>query len=88
MRAALPLLSTVVGLASAHFKLDYPSWRGDSLAENTTYDQWSYPCTFVLTSISVSSHVLYRMSTYIVLAIHSLDCLEQQVLARPTAPAT
>ncbi|KAI0390850.1 hypothetical protein F5Y17DRAFT_471297 [Xylariaceae sp. FL0594] len=43
MRAAI-LLSSAAGLASAHFGLEYPAWRGDSLAENTTLNQWDYPC--------------------------------------------
>ncbi|KAI3324640.1 hypothetical protein HD806DRAFT_534106 [Xylariaceae sp. AK1471] len=47
MRAAVLFLSVAAELASAHFQLEYPSWRADSLAENTTYDQWSYPCAGV-----------------------------------------
>ncbi|RDA86854.1 hypothetical protein CP532_1379 [Ophiocordyceps camponoti-leonardi (nom. inval.)] len=30
----------------AHFALSYPSWRGDSL-ENDSYSQWTYPCAGV-----------------------------------------
>lgn len=32
---------------SAHFRLNYPTWRGDSLAlasTNTSISQWNYPC--------------------------------------------
>ncbi|KAI1816838.1 hypothetical protein GGS20DRAFT_583034 [Poronia punctata] len=47
MRATLLSLVASVGLVSAHFGLEYPSWRGNTLAENTTYDQWSYPCAGV-----------------------------------------
>ncbi|KAK8059029.1 expression library immunization antigen 1 [Apiospora phragmitis] len=31
-------------LSTAHFSIEYPTWRADTLAENTTYDQWRYPC--------------------------------------------
>lgn len=33
---------------SAHFGLIYPEWRADTLTddENSTYNQWDYPCTF------------------------------------------
>ncbi|KAJ2990825.1 hypothetical protein NUW58_g2763 [Xylaria curta] len=44
MRAAILSLLAGVGLVSAHFKVEYPAWRGDTLADNTTYDQWDYPC--------------------------------------------
>ncbi|KAK5104554.1 hypothetical protein LTS08_002444 [Lithohypha guttulata] len=44
------LLATIVlPLAvSAHFGLNYPTWRADSLAEtNESISQWSYPCANV-----------------------------------------
>ena len=31
-------------LASAHFGLEYPQWRADTL-KNKTFSQWTYPCT-------------------------------------------
>jgi hypothetical protein len=31
-------------LVAAHFGLLYPEWRGDTLAEDTEFDQWVYPC--------------------------------------------
>jgi hypothetical protein len=48
MRASIVSLLTASPLALAHFKIEYPAWRGDSLAENTTYDQWQYPCMFLI----------------------------------------
>ncbi|KAI8629007.1 hypothetical protein F5Y19DRAFT_476098 [Xylariaceae sp. FL1651] len=47
MLAAVLLLPAAVQLASAHFQLEYPEWRSDSLAEGTTYSQWDYPCAGV-----------------------------------------
>ncbi|KAI0203552.1 hypothetical protein F4808DRAFT_417114 [Astrocystis sublimbata] len=44
MRSAVFSLLAGAGLVSAHFKVDYPEWRGDTLAENTTYSQWNWPC--------------------------------------------
>lgn len=35
------------GIVSAHFHLNYPFWRGDSLtlaATNDSITQWNYPC--------------------------------------------
>ncbi|TGJ82040.1 hypothetical protein E0Z10_g6712 [Xylaria hypoxylon] len=40
-------LLAVVGLVSAHYAVEYPTWRADSLAENTTYSEWNYPCAGV-----------------------------------------
>jgi len=31
-------------LAAAHFAIEYPEWRADTLAEETNYSQWDYPC--------------------------------------------
>ncbi|KAI0877160.1 hypothetical protein GGS24DRAFT_498057 [Hypoxylon argillaceum] len=47
MRSTIFSLFVVVGQVFAHFKVEHPPWRGDSLAENTTYSQWSYPCAGV-----------------------------------------
>lgn len=32
--------------AAAHFGLDFPEWRADTLAEENEekYSQWTYPC--------------------------------------------
>ncbi|KAK6834350.1 hypothetical protein PG987_009044 [Apiospora arundinis] len=43
MWSALVLLSALQ-FSAAHFSIEYPAWRADTLAENTTYDQWRYPC--------------------------------------------
>lgn len=48
MPAVILVLFATVGLVSAHFQLEYPAWRADSLAENTTYSEWDYPCTFLI----------------------------------------
>ncbi|KAI0975275.1 hypothetical protein F4678DRAFT_484947 [Xylaria arbuscula] len=47
MSAVVVVLFAVIGLVSAHFQLEYPAWRADSLAENTTYSEWDYPCAGV-----------------------------------------
>ncbi|KAI0409946.1 hypothetical protein F4802DRAFT_592828 [Xylaria palmicola] len=47
MYTAVPYLLGLAGLVSAHFGIEYPAWRADSLAENTTFDQWDYPCAGV-----------------------------------------
>ncbi|KAI2614946.1 hypothetical protein GGR54DRAFT_642683 [Hypoxylon sp. NC1633] len=44
--AAVTLLVTGAQLASAHFSIEYPTWRADSL-ENQNYSQWTYPCAGV-----------------------------------------
>lgn len=36
-------LLSLLGLASAHFLVEYPYWRGDSFAEDAS--QWIFPCT-------------------------------------------
>ncbi|KAK7967058.1 uncharacterized protein PG986_001335 [Apiospora aurea] len=43
MLSSILLLATLQ-LSAAHFSIEYPTWRADTLAENTTYDQWRYPC--------------------------------------------
>lgn len=37
--------AAVAPLASAHFGLEYPAWRADTLQSDTNYSQWQYPCT-------------------------------------------
>lgn len=44
MISALAVL-IAANLASAHFSVDYPEWRGDSL-KNVSYSQYVYPCKF------------------------------------------
>ncbi|CAJ2500777.1 Uu.00g036300.m01.CDS01 [Anthostomella pinea] len=43
MFAAVVFTLAAASMASAHFALDYPTWRADTL-ENTSYSQWEYPC--------------------------------------------
>ncbi|KAI0466663.1 hypothetical protein F4859DRAFT_496960 [Xylaria cf. heliscus] len=52
MRAVILSLFAVTGLVSAHYSVQYPVWRADSLAENTTFSQWDYPCAGVPYSAS------------------------------------
>ncbi|KAI1347518.1 hypothetical protein F5Y01DRAFT_243582 [Xylaria sp. FL0043] len=47
MRVVVLVPFAIVGLVSAHFQLEYPAWRADALAENTTYSEWDYPCAGV-----------------------------------------
>jgi hypothetical protein len=47
---ALPLVASLLPIASAHFGLTYPPWRFDTLsdtAEADGYNQWLYPCAGV-----------------------------------------
>jgi hypothetical protein len=47
MHIKLPLLF-LIPAAAAHFHLNYPIWRGDSLAlakNNLSISQWFWPCT-------------------------------------------
>lgn len=39
------------GLASAHFAIDYPVWRADSL-NNDSYSQYTFPCAGVPTDLA------------------------------------
>ncbi|KAI1205643.1 uncharacterized protein F4807DRAFT_464524 [Annulohypoxylon truncatum] len=41
-----PTVLVLVGAhqVAAHFKIDYPAWRDDSLSETQNYSQWTYPC--------------------------------------------
>ena len=54
------LLLSALQLSAAHFSIEYPIWRADTLAENTTYDQWRYPCMFcppsMLTRVEMTIH--------------------------------
>ncbi|TLS27422.1 hypothetical protein PpBr36_04188 [Pyricularia pennisetigena] len=44
----LTVLTAALPLASAHFGLEYPSWRANTLAgDNENYSQWTYPCAGV-----------------------------------------
>jgi hypothetical protein len=36
------VLATVLPLASAHFTVEYPYWRGSSFADGAS--QWIFPC--------------------------------------------
>lgn len=36
------ILAVLISIASAHFRVEFPAWRGDSLVEPA--DQRSYPC--------------------------------------------
>jgi hypothetical protein len=39
----LASISLLASIATAHFSIQYPQWRGDSFA--TGASQWIYPCT-------------------------------------------
>lgn len=41
---ALVLLATATQIADAHFSIQYPPWRADTLATGSNYSQWLYPC--------------------------------------------
>ncbi|KAH8681857.1 hypothetical protein BX600DRAFT_505499 [Xylariales sp. PMI_506] len=73
MKSSLILLAGA-HLATAHFSIEYPEWRGDTLT-NTNYSQYDYPCGGVspdagnrtdwpLTGGSVSLH-LHHPWTYV-----------------------
>lgn len=50
MKSHILSISSLVALifplqTLAHFKLEYPTWRGNSLSEtNTSISQWTFPC--------------------------------------------
>lgn len=45
MQRSLVLLAAAQ-LATAHFGIEFPEWRADTLAdEDGPYSQWEYPCT-------------------------------------------
>ena len=46
MVALIPLLA-LAGAASAHFGLEYPVWRSETLGTGHNYSQWTYPCAGV-----------------------------------------
>ncbi|KAH8882548.1 hypothetical protein GQ53DRAFT_753597 [Thozetella sp. PMI_491] len=41
------LAAATAQIASAHFALEYPQWRANSLAAGSNYSQWIYPCANV-----------------------------------------
>lgn len=45
MLAQSLLALATAGLASAHYTLVYPEWRGDSFDDEAGYTQWDRPCT-------------------------------------------
>lgn len=47
MKFTLATFLASAPLVAAHFGVDFPWWRADTLAENTPYDQWQYPCAGV-----------------------------------------
>lgn len=42
-------------LATAHFGLEYPEWRVDTLKGEEEYSQWVWPCKFQLLPIVKSA---------------------------------
>lgn len=46
MLASLVTLVAAAGVASAHFQIEYPTWRADSLS-NKNYSQYDFPCAGV-----------------------------------------
>lgn len=47
MGVAAFLLLAVAQLATAHFGLEYPEWRANTLGSGHNYSQWAYPCADV-----------------------------------------
>ena len=47
MRTAILAVLAAARLAAAHFGMEYPAWRADTLSDEETYDQWVYPCAKV-----------------------------------------
>ncbi|KAK3395790.1 hypothetical protein B0T20DRAFT_382380 [Sordaria brevicollis] len=45
----LAAAAAIAPLASAHFGLEYPEWRADTLKSDSNYSQWQYPCAGVPT---------------------------------------
>jgi len=41
------LLLAAAQLATAHFGLEYPTWRDTTLGTGHNYSQWNYPCAGV-----------------------------------------
>ncbi|KAA8635443.1 hypothetical protein SMACR_00537 [Sordaria macrospora] len=54
--ATLLFAAAVAPLASAHFGLEYPAWRADTLQSDTNYSQWQYPCAGVPAATSTSGN--------------------------------
>ncbi|KAK3936416.1 hypothetical protein QBC46DRAFT_296258 [Diplogelasinospora grovesii] len=48
-------LLTTVQLATAHFSIDYPSWRANSLQSGSGFSQWVYPCAGVPGGLSTTN---------------------------------
>ncbi|KAF2205386.1 hypothetical protein GQ43DRAFT_26398 [Delitschia confertaspora ATCC 74209] len=44
--------------ASAHFKVEYPTWRGDSLTTDTA-SQWIFPCANISEATSLSNRTAW-----------------------------
>jgi hypothetical protein len=45
MHASLVLLLAAAHLATAHFGIEFPEWRADTLTdEDGPYSQYDYPC--------------------------------------------
>ncbi|KAF2396882.1 hypothetical protein EJ06DRAFT_533604 [Trichodelitschia bisporula] len=55
----LPLSVALLPFASAHFRLNYPPWRGDSFA--TGASQWIYPCANVSQDASNNNRTLWPL---------------------------
>ncbi|KAF2804676.1 uncharacterized protein BDZ99DRAFT_397594 [Mytilinidion resinicola] len=53
----LPLFSTVIQLASAHFTVEYPYWRGSSFAP--TASQWIFPCANVSETTDINNRTAW-----------------------------
>jgi hypothetical protein len=48
------LLLTLIPVVSAHFKLDYPTWRGEALeTEDPTISEWFYPCEYPVSTMII-----------------------------------
>ncbi|KAK3392784.1 hypothetical protein B0H63DRAFT_388288 [Podospora didyma] len=41
---AFVLLAAAAQLVNAHFGIEYPKWRADTLSSSTNFSQWDYPC--------------------------------------------
>ncbi|KAL0475603.1 hypothetical protein QR685DRAFT_513188 [Neurospora intermedia] len=54
--ATLLLTAAIAPLASAHFNLEYPVWRANTLESGTNYSQWNYPCAGVPPATSTSGN--------------------------------
>ncbi|KAM3082343.1 hypothetical protein ACMFMF_002008 [Clarireedia jacksonii] len=62
----LALLTLFSSIASAHFTLNYPYWRGDSFEEPAS--QWTYPCAGIPTTLN---RTIYPTTAFpIALSLH------------------